>query len=102
MIAEIIKTKVGQVTKYTRENWKEWFVIEVAEGAMITRGYLPVRRIPWKHYSEFWIFPLAPFVLVFFIIKNTLWSIWIDLIEWLRLLESNLDAKRDKLGGKES
>ena len=69
--------------KVNKENWKELFVREMAEGARPIGWFLPVRRTPWKHYNEFWVFPLAPFVLIFFILKNALWSIWTDLIDWL-------------------
>lgn len=94
MIIEVVQGKFRELYKYTRENWKEWFVIDVPVGAYITRGYLPVRRDLRRRDLEFWIFPLAPFVWLFYVVKNIGISITRDCIEWLEMLEESVEGKK--------
>ena len=82
--------------KYVRENWKEWFVLDVGEGLMVPRFYLPVRRPIYKLALECWIFPLAPIVWIFYLVKAIVWLIAHDSVDWLRLLEAQIkDRKED-------
>lgn len=70
------KQKDGTI-KWTRENWREWFVFEVDDfykGAKLPTpiGYVATRfregRIAW----DYWFFLIAPFIIV----KEWLWKKW--------------------------
>lgn len=54
----------------------------VKEGARIAPFYLPVRRDPnpIRDAWECWVFPLAPFAVLFYVTKYALISIWKDII----------------------
>ena len=90
MLVEKIK---GQF-KYTRENLREYFTVEVSglffrrhhEGMMIPRFYLPVWRGYDRYSLEVWIFPLAPFVWVFRLFTEIFRKLWQDMNDWLRLM----------------
>jgi hypothetical protein len=70
---------------YIREHWYEWLCVVVGEGNARPLWYLPVRRCIDRYSYETWIFPLAPFVLLYYIGVNVFWSIWRDLMEFSRL-----------------
>lgn len=61
-------------------------MIKIEGGEEIPLFYLPIRIYFRRYAIEAWIFPLAPFVLIYRIIKNIFWSIWSDLNEFLGLL----------------
>lgn len=86
MLIHKIKTNTGYVIKYTRENWTEWLVVIYAiylkdEGERMPRFYLPVRRCDTRHAYECWIFPLAPFVLLWILTYRAFIGIWRDLLD---------------------
>lgn len=55
------------------------------EGALIPPFYLPVYKEHERYAIECWIFPLAPFVLFWRILRGVSWKIWNDLLEFQRL-----------------
>jgi len=81
------KAKDGNVT-FKRENWKEMFNIKVTEkfiqtvreGHHLPRFFLPVRRVQHVQKTICWLFPLAPFALIFYIIRDMLGIMWQDLL----------------------
>lgn len=79
-----IRTEFG--IKLKRDDWKEWFRLEFEEGIMRPKFFLPTYRLLDRRTIMFWVFPLAPFVLVWHIIAGAFWSIWKDLIEWGTLI----------------
>jgi hypothetical protein len=76
-------------TKTIRQNWKEWFVVTIGEGYSAPLFYLPVVREVNRCAYQFWIFPVAPFILAYSIIKNAFFSIWRDLLELQRALQKS-------------
>jgi len=79
--------------KQEPEGWKEWFMVKactryIVQGQQFPRWYLPVRRDFTSDQMECWIFPLAPFVLVFLITYNIFWSLWNDTRDFLYYLQS--------------
>jgi hypothetical protein len=81
MIRTQIKIKYGGIyIKETLEFWYKYLVVHCSEGNMRPRFFLPVRRSYQRNTTECWIFPLAPFVLFYFLVSTALWAIWEDLI----------------------
>jgi len=60
-------------------------VIDLQEGGEIPLFYLPIRTCLKSYAVEAWIFPLAPFVLLFRVFKSMFWSVWADLNEFISL-----------------
>lgn len=60
----------------------------IAEGQARPRWYLPVRRNPDWITTECWLFPLAPFALVYFILARAIYLIWTDLVQELKMLSN--------------
>lgn len=83
---EAIGNRILVHLQYIREHWYEWFYVVVSEGYERPLWYLPVRRKIDRHAYECWIFPIAPFVLIGFIVNNIFWSVWSDLITFQELL----------------
>ncbi len=89
-----IRDEQGFIT-YKRESWKEWFRVLVTMGMCAPRFYLPVNREWSANRIIAWIFPLAPFVLLWLIVKNIAWSLWRDLMTFLEATQSNNKLKHD-------
>lgn len=74
---------------YVQQTLKEYLTVEilerlffdVKEGYMIPPFYLPVTRERFNGSFRCWIFPLAPFALVFTIIQRAFRSVWSDLLD---------------------
>jgi len=87
MIAHTQVLEKGRiVVRYTREHWREFFMVEVGHGHAYPRFFLPTHRSYMRGTTYTWIFPLAPFVLLFVILRGALWNIWRDLMEYVELL----------------
>lgn len=66
--------------RYVRENWKEWFVVEVAEGLRRPPFYL-FTHYRWDRRTYYaWIFPLAPIILLLVALGAGFYSVWEDLV----------------------
>ena len=77
-----IKKKNGTIIG-KRNKFKDYFCIKataqfIYEGYPVPKFYLPVksRDLDFGNTYECWIFPLAPFVIIFYIWKNCLFNIW--------------------------
>ena len=106
----ISKNYIGdnwQKVKFTfkRENWKEWFRIVVTKniledisfGEQIPRFYLPVKRsLDFGNNYRCYLFPIAPFVLFWFIVSDVAHIIWQDLLYFSYDLKYWLEVKRRK------
>lgn len=63
---------------------KKYISMEIEQGEMIPRFYLPVIR-PFDRYAyEVWIFPLAFLVVFYQIFSSAFRLIWRDTIDWIR------------------
>lgn len=82
----------GSITK-KRERLSEFFVLEVREGEMVPRFFLPVYRLPRQHAMVAWLAPLAPFALIVHAFKEACISVWMDHVDWISYLRSH-NAKR--------
>lgn len=71
-------------------------VLNSKEFGELPRFYLPVQRDLSSFSIECWIFPLAPFVLVYKIISRSLWTVWLDLFTLAEDLKAFLFNKRKK------
>lgn len=86
------RTKKG--IKYVREKWTEYFWVHVSKtliqrkemGMRVPRFYLPVKWIPVSNIVECWIFPIAPFAILYYLISGAVIKIWRDLIELIDLM----------------
>lgn len=58
---------------------------DIQDGVRIPLFYLPVRMHIEKYAIEAWIFPLAPFVLIYRVIVSVFWVVWADLNEFIGL-----------------
>ncbi len=95
----MIATNLAQnVWKYTRQKWQEFFVIvcqmeyltrTVHQGTRLPPFYLPVYRKYETNAIIAWIFPLAPFVLIFLLVKELCRTFWFWAIDWVELLRFN-------------
>lgn len=94
--AKILGRWKSVTLKFTRENVKEWFVVNVSEGMTCPRFYIPVRRKITSCHTEVWIFPLAGFVWLFYVTKNIVWSIVHDAVELEELTRDGLAHRRIK------
>lgn len=92
-----------------KENWKEHFRYylsgafirrEYTEGLFIPRFYLPVWQPNNKDALELWIFPLAPLVWIFYVLKDALFLIWRDMLDLQQNLKSikNLKTRKEHHG----
>jgi len=81
--------------RYIRENWKEWFVVRVQEGVTKPPFYMWVNHDPVSYHSFAWIFPLAPFVLVFHICRSIIRVVSRDTAMFLK--RNEVLSKKDKI-----
>ena len=66
---------------------QEYLIYHKKEGEVVPRFYLPVKWDLTKGHLECWFFLVAPFVWIFYVLKNIAWSIIRDCVEWNKLLE---------------
>ena len=90
----ICETKNGKI-RLIREDWAEWFRMFKREGCRTPPFYLPVRYVVAQRASECWVFPLAPFVVVWFILREAGWKTWTDLLNLLRDITDDNAKKHD-------
>ena len=89
-----IKKQLEKSKEIIRGNWflvkkhifKQKFMFYRNEGELIPKFYLPVRWHLNKGTLECWVFYLAFFIWVFYVIRNVFWSIIGDAVEWEKML----------------
>lgn len=99
----MIATKTETGIKYTAEHWYEWFVVEVSkslmrfpeDGDIIPRFYLPINYIPRLGCYRCWVFPLAPFAIIYLIISRMLIGVWKDLMELAEILKIKYENRKN-------
>lgn len=80
---------------FIKENWKEHFRYYLS-GVFLRKGYteefelprfyLPVWQGTNRDALELWIVPLAPFIWVFYVLRDVFWLIWRDMLDLQRNL----------------
>lgn len=68
-------------------------VADLQAGHKIPLFYLPVRMHIERYAVEAWLFPIAPFILVYRVLVSMFWAIWADLNEFIGL--QTLKYKKD-------
>jgi hypothetical protein len=66
---------------------------KIEEGEELPRFYLPVAKLDFGHAVECRFFLIAPFVLIFYILRNASRCIWYDLMTTNNLLTMWKKAK---------
>lgn len=89
----MIREKTAKGYKFVAQNWRERIVYELfitymAEGEPLPKFFLPVRKRPMYNSYECWIVPLAPIVLVGYLLHGAFASIWRDLVQLVSILEN--------------
>jgi hypothetical protein len=97
--------KLNKTYRFTRENFKEWFTVflsmsfvkDAKEGMVIPRFYLPVQKPLVKYGYECWIFPLAGFVWIYYVLRDVFWCIWKDMRDLQRMMIEWREAKKQRI-----
>jgi len=89
---KIMKNKHTKEKNFQAElekwNVSSFIMSKCDEGCVLPRFYLPVRNEFVSNSVKTWIFPLAPFALLYYIISDIVRIIWRDLFEFSDLLRT--------------
>lgn len=100
----LMHRKPNGTIEYERERWYEWLMVRVSgslikmqePGATIPRWYLPVLYDFRSNSYQCWVFPLAPFALAFLIITRMLKGMWVDLLDFSKMLRLKYERHDDR------
>lgn len=79
--------KLQKLTSFVKINVTQHLLYHASEGIRIKPFFLPVRSKGYSNQIECWILPLAIPMIVFYIVRGILLSIWYDLVSIVNLLE---------------